>query len=130
MKIWTGYGSEHSANLVMLGKFKSQEDATGFLEELEKLKTAVQDEMSNGDVFYDFPKPILDAMVYGRIRFCSDFAPKDLDDFVQELSHKQLTDDPAVVEFRSDVTGWAGLIKMLLNAGARVEVFDKGNEAE
>lgn len=114
----------------MLGKFKSADDATGFLAELEKLKTAVQDEMVNGDVFYYFPKQILDAIVYGRIRFCSDFAPKDLDDFVQELTHKQNMEDPSVVEFRSDVTGWAGLIKMLLNAGARVDVFDEGNEAE
>ena len=31
MKLWMGYGSEHSANLVMLGKFKSAEDATDFL---------------------------------------------------------------------------------------------------
>lgn len=28
MKIWQGYGSEHSMNLVMIGHFKSPKDAT------------------------------------------------------------------------------------------------------
>ena len=27
MKLWYGYGSEHSNNLVMIGQFKSVEDA-------------------------------------------------------------------------------------------------------
>ena len=130
MKIWTGYGSEHSANLVMIGKFKSAEDATSFLAELEKLETMVQEDPSTDEVFYEFPKQMLDKLVYGTIRFCRDFEPKDLNDFRQDLHRNQLEENPSMVEFRSDVTGWAGLIKMLLNAGARVEVFEESNEAE
>lgn len=130
MKIWTGYGSEHSANLVMLGKFKSQEDATGFLAELEKLKELVRDESSEDGIFLNFPKRILEELFSERIRFCRDFAPHDLDDFLQELNHEQRAEDPSVLEFRSDNTGWAGLIKMLLNAGARIEVFEEGEATE
>lgn len=129
MKIWTGYGSEHSARLVMLGKFKSEEDASGFLGELGKLEKLVQEDDNEDGIFHEFPKQILDALFSGRVKFCRDFDPKDLDDFRQDLRRRQ-TEDPTVVEFRSDVTGWAGLIKMLLNAGARVEVFEESNEAE
>ena len=130
MKFWTGYGSEHSANLVMLGKFKTAEDATGFLSELEKLERLIQEDDSGDDVYREFPRKILDEMFNGRIRFCNDFAPKDLEDFRNDLRRYQRADDQSVVEFKSDVTGWAGLIKMMVNAGASVEVFDESNSKE
>lgn len=130
MKIWTGYGSEHSANLVMLGKFKTAEDATSFLAELEKLERLIQEDGSGDDVYRAFPEKIMDAVFNGRIRFCNDFAPKDLEDFRMELHRQQRADDQTIVEFKSDVTGWAGLIKMMVNAGARVEVFDESISRE
>ena len=130
MKFWTGYGSEHSANLVMLGKFKTAEDATGFLAELEKLEKMIQEDDNGDDVYREFPRKILDEMFNERIRFCNDFAPKDLEDFRNDLRRHQRADDQSVVEFKSDVTGWAGLIKMMVNAGASVEVFDESNSKE
>ena len=89
MKFWTGYGSEHSANLVMLGKFKTAEDATVFLAELEKLERLIQEDDGGDDVYREFPRKILDEMFSGRIRFCNDFAPKDLEDFRMELQRQQ-----------------------------------------
>lgn len=130
MKFWIGYGSEHSANLVMLGKFKSVEDATGFLAELEKLERLIQEDDNGDDAFHAFPKKIMDEVFSGRIRFCNDFAPKDLEDFRMDLQRHQRADDQTIVEFKSDVTGWAGLIKMMVNAGAKVEVFDESNSRE
>ena len=130
MKFWTGYGSEHSANLVMLGKFKTAEDATGFLAELEKLERLIQEDDGGDDVFREIPKKIIDEVFNGHIRFCNDFAPKDLEDFRMDLQRRQRSDDRTIVEFKSDVTGWAGLIKMMVNAGARVEVFDESNSRE
>jgi len=130
MKLWMGYGSEHSANLVMLGKFKSAEDATDFLAELEKLERLIQEDDSGDDVFREIPKNIMDEVFSGRIRFCNDFAPKDLEDFRMDLRRYQRDDDQTIVEFKSDVTGWAGLIKMMVNAGARVEVFDESISRE
>ena len=62
MKLWMGYGSEHSANLVMLGKFKSAEDATDFLAELEKLERLIQEDDSGDDVFREIPKNIMDEV--------------------------------------------------------------------
>ena len=130
MKFWTGYGSEHSANLVMLGKFKTAEDATSFLAELDKLERLIQEDDSGDDIFRAVPEKIINEVFSGRIRFCNDFAPKDLEDFRLELQRQQRADDQTIVEFKSDVTGWAGLIKMMVNAGARVEVFDVSNSKE
>ena len=130
MKIWTGYGSEHSANLVMLGKFKTPEDATNFLAELEKLERLIQEDDSGDDVFSEFPKKIMDEIFHGHIRFCNDFAPKDLDDFRMNLQRYQRDDDQTILEFKSDETGWAGLIKMMLNAGARIELFEESKSKE
>lgn len=41
MKVWHSYGSEHSAALVMIGRFKSGQDADVFLAELAKLQEAI-----------------------------------------------------------------------------------------
>ena len=37
MKIWNGYGSEHSMNLVLIGKFKQAQDANKVKSDIEKL---------------------------------------------------------------------------------------------
>lgn len=37
MKVWNGYGSEHSMNLVMVGQFKTIEDAEKTKELIESL---------------------------------------------------------------------------------------------
>ena len=43
MKIWNGYGSEHSSNLVMVGKFKSVEDAEKAKELLDTITESLYD---------------------------------------------------------------------------------------
>ena len=37
MKIWTGYSSEHSMNLVLIGKFKQTKDAEAVADVIKKL---------------------------------------------------------------------------------------------
>ena len=37
MKIWNGYGSEHSMNLVLIGRFKRAQDAEKVEKDIEKL---------------------------------------------------------------------------------------------
>ena len=37
MKIWTGYSSEHSMNLVLIGKFKQAKDAEAVADVINKL---------------------------------------------------------------------------------------------
>ena len=41
MRLWFSYGSEHSANLVMIGHFESAPDAAKALEAIEAIKAQV-----------------------------------------------------------------------------------------
>ena len=48
MKVWVGYGSEHSANLVIIGKFKTESSASEAKSMLERLATIAREDQDNG----------------------------------------------------------------------------------
>jgi hypothetical protein len=48
MKVWFGYGSEHSANLVMIGEFKTAEDAQTALDLLNEATQIAREDEENG----------------------------------------------------------------------------------
>lgn len=48
MKIWHGYGSEHSMNLVMIGHFKSTEDSKKTYRLIEQLTEGLSDKIDVG----------------------------------------------------------------------------------
>ncbi len=50
MKIWYGYGSEHSSNLVMISRFKDAETATETSQVLEQLTELVSEEAPAGEM--------------------------------------------------------------------------------
>lgn len=128
MKVWHSYGSEHSAALVMIGRFKSEQDANIFLAELRKLQETITAVMPDYEEQGRFPKEIMDNLYHGKIRFCYDMSPKDLDDFLLDYSIDKDEQNGSVVRMTTDDVGWAGLIKMMINAGARVEIFSEHNE--
>lgn len=128
MKVWHSYGSEHSAALVMIGRFKSEQDANIFLAELGKLQETITAVMPDYEEQGRFPKEIMDGLYHGKIQFCYDMSPKDLDDFLLDYSIDKDEKDGSVVRMTTDDVGWAGLIKMMINAGARVEIFSEHNE--
>ena len=128
MKVWHSYGSEHSAALVMIGRFKSEQDANIFLAELGKLQETITAVMPDYEEQGCFPKEIMDSLYHGKIQFCYDMSPKDLDDFLLDYSIDKDEKDGSVVRMATDDVGWAGLIKMMINAGARVEIFSEHNE--
>lgn len=128
MKVWHSYGSEHSAALVMIGRFKSEQDANVFLTELTKLQETISAVMPDYEEHGCFPKEIMENLYYEKIKFCYDMSPKDLDDFLLEYRIGKDEQDGSVVRMTTDDVGWAGLIKMMINAGARVEIFSEHNE--
>ena len=48
MKLWIGYGTEHSANLVIIGHFKTANDAIEAKELIDKLTNIVQEGVTSG----------------------------------------------------------------------------------
>ena len=130
MKVWNSFGSEHSAALVMIGHFKASDDAAAFLAELKKLEDLIAKAIPEYEEQDVFPKEIMEALYHEKIKFGYNLSPKDLDDFLQEYHIAKVDGDDCAVQMTSDDTGWAGLIKMMINAGARVEIFSSHNERE
>ena len=128
MKVWNSFSSEHSAALVMIGHFKTADDATVFLAELNKLEDLIAKAIPDYEKQDSFPKEIMDALFHEDIKFGYDLSPKDLDDFLMEHHISKVDGDGCAIQMTSDDTGWAGLIKMMINAGARVEIFSSHNE--
>ncbi len=109
----------------MIGHFKSVESADAFIKELESLKEQVAKGIPSGRGEEPFPDELLDKLVHGDYAFCQDLVPRDLSDLEMSLDYEKSEGDPSTVKFTSSDTGWAGLIKMMVNAGAKVEVFDE-----
>jgi hypothetical protein len=73
MKIWNSYGSEHSANLVMIGSFKdaaSAEKAKAAIDEITEFMTSRADDHRGADRYSDGVMKLL-----GRVKFAK--TPKD-----------------------------------------------------
>jgi len=47
MKIWPGFGSEHSANLVMIGRFENAKEASDTKDVIDKLRNQVLSDLDN-----------------------------------------------------------------------------------
>ena len=54
MKVWNGYGSEHSNNLMMVGTFESVDKAKEVFKDLEEIRKQAHVDYDNGVL--DFEK--------------------------------------------------------------------------
>src|SRR5579872_4768525 len=122
MKIWLGYGSEHSSNLVIVGKFKTAIDAREALSLLERTTDMVRSAEGRGEISSDkppekFPNAILDFL--SKENFM-ELASKDLPDFMYEFDPK-IDGDSVVIT--TDEYSIGGFLSTLLHKGAKIEVY-------
>jgi hypothetical protein len=116
MKIWNSYGSEHSANLVMIGKFTdaaSAEAAKDAIDEVEKF-IGDHDSREGAERYSD-----AEMDLFKRLNFYW-LQPGELEQFRYDI-RSELQGDSIVVT--TDETEIAALLKLLLAKGARVEVY-------
>lgn len=119
MKIWNGYGSEHSMNLVMIGQFKTVEDA-------QKAKELIDTATEN---LYD----LVDVSFENRVTRFSDevmevlrglnlyiLRPEELEQFRYENS-LDLEKDKII--FKTDESDISAFLKILIHQGAKVEIY-------
>lgn len=122
MKIWQGFGSEHSAKLRLVGTFKTVADAQRVNEDVNSLQAMVlkheNEILSQPD---KYPEEILHALSR-QIRGGASIHPKDLEDFFMFEGFEQ-NGNQLIME--TDDEGWAGLIKLFVNNEAKVEVFSR-----
>jgi len=122
MKIWHGYGSEHSMNLVMIGHFKDALAASAAKEILERLKKHVDGEQARGEMdtfgstsrFSDASRSLLDALRLYSLK------PVELEQLAYEMRVEQ---DGTQLKLRTDESDFSAFMNVMLSKGARIEVF-------
>lgn len=122
MKIWFGYGSEHSANLVMIGRFKDVSDAAKAKQAIEWLTEQVRsDEEANliqiGERSERFTPGMMDLLTKLRL---NSLGPAELEQFAYDFN-VDLQGDKVII--KTDEVDVSALFKVLIDNEARVEIY-------
>jgi hypothetical protein len=122
MKIWYQHGSEHSANLVMIGHFEDATEATKAKEIIDTLMEQVAKDQENGTLVFGDPSDrygaeMLDLL--GRLNVAS-IGPGELEQFAYAVNVKVEGKSVVVTTDEFDI---AAFLKVLFLRGARVEVY-------
>jgi hypothetical protein len=119
MKIWYGYGTEHSANLIMLGTFKSVRDAEKTKELIDLLIKHISEEYESDahDERLSFSDGMMKILKENRLY---SLAPNELEQFISSL---YITQDANKIEIKTDELEVSALFKILIDRGARIDVY-------
>jgi hypothetical protein len=122
MKIWYQHGSEHSANLVMIGHFEDAIEATKAKEIIDKLTKQVLEDQDKGALVLGSPSEryggaMLDLL--GRLNVAS-IGPRELEQFLYEVSVKVEGSKMILTTEEDDVSAF---LKIMFHRGARIEVY-------
>jgi hypothetical protein len=122
MKVWLNYGSEHSANLVMIGKFESTTDATEAKELIQQLMNQAREDEEKGLIDLqgetDRFSEAMTKLLSGASLFT--LAPSELQQFNSDFD---LDLRGSEIRVRTDEIEISALLKLFIRKGARVEVF-------
>lgn len=122
MKVWYGFGTEHSMNLVMIGRFKDAATAETVNDIIEKLTTALQAEEEAGRLTVGEPNDRYSDEV---LQLLSDLGihnvgPAELEQFLYDVSVRRDGDSILVTTDEIDVQA---LLNVLLAKGTHIEVY-------
>jgi hypothetical protein len=116
MKIWRSYGSEHSANLVMIGHFKDLASAEETNAAIDELRSFASDSANNPEPNRYSDKAIA---LLSKLRFHS-VGSNELEQFNYDFRTK--VEGTAVI-ITTDEIDVAALMKLMIDRGARVEIY-------
>ena len=122
MKIWNGYGSEHSMNLVLIGRFKRAQDAEKVEKDIDSLSAQASKDDSHSITFGEpedqrFSDDMLSLL---RNLNLTTLGPADLGQLVSEHDLRREGDRITVTTDEAEVSAF---VKIFIEAGAKVEVF-------
>lgn len=117
MKIWHSFGSEHSMNLVMIGRFKSIGDASKAKEVIDQLIENLGDHIEVGSYRDDYDTEVLNLL--NKLK-CYSIGPAELEQFLYDVSVNQEDDSIILKTEERDVSAF---LKVFIDNGARVEVY-------
>lgn len=122
MKIWNGYGSEHSMNLVLIGKFKQEQDAKKVEEDIKTLSTQAEKDECYSIPFDEpenqrFSDEMLSLLYSLKLHT---LGPTDLG---QLVSDHHLDREGDRITITTDEAEVSAFVKLFVEAGAKVEIF-------
>ena len=122
MKIWYQHGSEHSANLVMIGHFEDAADATKAKESIDALTNQVAEDQANGTLTVGSPSErygnlMLDLL--GKLNVVT-IGPGEIEQFAYDVSVELQGNDLVLTTEEFDISAF---LKVMLLKGARIEVY-------
>ncbi|TXH91662.1 DUF6375 family protein [Thauera aminoaromatica] len=122
MKIWYQHGSEHSANLVMIGHFENATDATKAKEIIDTLTNQLREEEASGTRTVGQPserygEAMLDLL--GRLNVAS-ISPRELDQFLYDVS---MNIEGSKIILTTEEVDISAFLKVMFDQGARIEVY-------
>jgi hypothetical protein len=122
MKIWQSMGSEHSMNLVMIGRFDEATDAETVKGIIDKLIATATADAASGNLDYggrttrysdQMQATLADLELYS-------LAPHELEQFTYDVD---VTRRGNRLVIKTDEVEVQAFLKVLLFKGARIEVF-------
>lgn len=124
MKIWRGYGSEHSSNLVMIGRFKTVAGAAEAKRIIDRLTEQIRADVKAGLMDETDPPQRFTDHIMELFKEVETYivAPAELSQFNYEFSVEVQGDTLVLTTEEYDISAF---LKILVNGGARVEVFSR-----
>ncbi|WP_406360791.1 DUF6375 family protein [Streptomyces sp. NBC_00715] len=122
MRIWNGYGSEHSMDLVLIGRFQTVTGAKAAEERMEALKALAEDAWSDDDWQSPgerMPRELGEALAEMKLY---DMGRYDVDVFALDHTVTRIGETVRIWTDESDVQGF---LKALLHYGAKIEIFSR-----
>lgn len=123
MRIWQGYGSEHSANLVIIGEFKSDGDAVAAEQLIERAAALAYQAQTDGQVTAGSPSERMPESLRDylfRDNSVGTVGPVDVDQLLYEHDIRREGANVIVTTEESDV---AVFLKLMLSKQAKVQVY-------
>jgi Family of unknown function (DUF6375) len=122
VRVWFGYGSEHSMNLVMIGRFTTTGDAAQIKQMIERLTDQVNSEIEAGRIEVGEPTDRYSDAMLQLLRDVElyDIRPAELEQFAYDVTVKV---DGTSVVLSTDESDVSAFMKILLDRHARIEVF-------
>lgn len=129
MKVWYQHGSEHSANLVMIGHFENVAEATKAKEIIDTLTNQVREEEASGTRVLGQPSErygnaMLDLL--GKLNVAS-IGPQELEQFLYEVN---VNVEGSKIILTTEEIEISAFLKVLFDQGARIEVFSAHNHPD
>jgi hypothetical protein len=122
MKVWTGYGSEHSWNLVMIGRFEQVREAEAAKELIDEFVKKATEELEAGRLQMGEPQghfsEEMQAFLRERRTHC--LGPGEVEQFAYDVTVRQAGN---TVELKTNEVDVSAFLKLLIDQKARVEVF-------